>query len=273
MIIAVVPAQNEEKRIGVVLHQLLNLKIDRIVVVLNGSQDNTLRIIQRFKSSRVEIIHFKESLGIDVPRAVGAKYACKLGARHVLFVDGDLVGNIGYELNLLMENCVKNHLDLALTNCYPTPPQPCYLTKIIIYFRQLLSQETGLMNTIDISTPSHGPHIISHRLLETIPFKSFAVPPVEMVLALKQGFTIAIGVEIPHSRLGSSIKSVKHSQMIAQTIAGDCLEALCVYRGEPRSRKYNGIDYIGYHHTRRWGLLETFLPEVDFMNGPNKKSP
>ena len=266
MIAAVVPAQNEEKRIGVVLHQLLNLKVDKIIVVLNGSYDNTLREIQSFKSSRIEVIHFKDPLGIDVPRAVGAKYAYKMGARHVLFVDGDMVGNIGYELNLLMENCLKNNLDLALTNCYPTAPQPCYLTKIIIYFRQLLNQETGLIDMIDISTPSHGPHMISRGMLEIIPYKDFAVPPIEMVLALKQGLNIAIGVEIPHTRLGSSIKNVKHSQMIAQTIAGDCLEALCVFRGEPRSRKYHGMDYIGYHNTRRWDLLEVFFIEVDFMN-------
>ncbi len=266
MIVAVVPAQNEENRIGIVLHQLLNIGIDRIIVVLNGSNDSTLRDIEQLKSNRIEIIHFQESLGIDVPRAVGAKYACKSGASYVLFVDGDLVGNIGYELKRLKENCLKQKMDLALTNCYPTAPQPCYLTRIILYFRQLLNQKTGLLNRIGFSTPSHGPHMISRRLLEAIPYKEFAVPPVEMVLALKQGFTISIGVEIPHSQLGSSIKNSKHSQMIAQTIAGDCLEAICVYRGMPRNRSYHGIDYIGYHDHRRWDLLESFLTKIDRMS-------
>ncbi len=265
MIFAVVPAHNEEKRIGVVLHQLLTLKIERIIVVLNGSSDNTLREIHRVQSSRIEIINFKEKLGIDVPRAAGAKYACKLGAEHVLFVDGDLVGNIAYELNLLLENSVKNRLDLGLTDCYPTTPQLCNLTKIIIYFRQLLNQEIGVIDSLGISSPSHGPHMVSRRLLKSIPMKDFAVPPVEMVMALKSGFKIAKGVEIPHNRLGSSIKNLEHSQLIAQTIAGDCLEALCIYKDQPRSRSHEGINYIGYDNTRRWDLLKAFFSEVDAM--------
>ncbi|UNC90684.1 glycosyltransferase family 2 protein [Candidatus Contubernalis alkaliaceticus] len=274
MISAVVPAQNEEKRIGIALHQLLNLKIDKIIVVLNGSSDNTLGEIHRLKSSRIEIINFKEKLGIDVPRAVGAKYAYKLGAKYVLFVDGDLVGNIAYELNLLLENCIKNRLDLSLTDCYPTTPKLCYLTKIIVFFRQLLNQETGLIDSLGISSPSHGPHIVSRRLLETIPIKELAVPPIEMVMALKSGLKIAKGVEIPHSRLGSSIKNLEHSQLIAQTIAGDCLEALTIYKNQPRNREYNGIKYMGYHSTRRWDLLAAFFSQVDNMKSAyNKKLP
>ncbi|PKM79790.1 MAG: glycosyl transferase family 2 [Firmicutes bacterium HGW-Firmicutes-13] len=263
MLFAVIPAKNEENRIGIILHQLINLGVNRIVVVLNGSTDNTLKEVKSKKFPGLDILYFKNSLGIDVPRAVGAKYAYQEGARFVLFVDGDLIGNIGHDLKSLINKSMVNNLDLNMTNCYPTLPQLTYLTKIIIHFRQLLNQETGLIEKIGISSPSHGPHLVSRRLLEKVPFKELAIPPVEMVMALKEGLKIDVGVEIPHNRLGSSIKNNHHSQMIVKTIAGDCLEALSIYQGKQRSRFYEGVEYIGYHKYRRWDLLANFLAEFN----------
>lgn len=263
MLFAVVPAKNEENRIGIILHQLINLKVNRIVVVLNGSTDNTLKEVKNKRVPGLDVLYFKDSLGIDVPRAVGAKYAFREGASFVLFVDGDLIGNIGHELKYLIQKSIKNNIDLNLTNCYPTFPHFSYFTKIIVCFRHLLNQETGLIEKIGISSPSHGPHLVSRKLLQKVSFSDFAIPPVEMVMALKEGLKIDVGVEIPHNRLGSSIKNSHHSQMIVETIAGDCLEALSVYQGKPRNRCYKGVEYIGYHSQRRWDLLSGFLPELD----------
>ncbi len=266
MIYAIVPTQNEENRIGAVLRQLLDLNIDSIVAVLNGSTDKTLQEINKNRSSNLELLYFNESLGIDIPRAIGAKYAYLNGARYVLFIDGDMVGNISNELNCLIQNTIKKNLDLGLTNCYPNLPTKNYLSRKITFFRQLLNNEIGLINKIGISVPSHGPHMVSRKLLTHVPFKELAVPPVEMVLAFKNGLNIDISVEIPHCLLGSSIKNHYHNQMITQTIAGDCLEALSVYQQKPRSRIYKNVEYIGYHKDRRCDMLANFLPELDEMN-------
>ncbi len=271
MIYAVVPAQNEEKRIGAVLRHLLNLKIDNIVVILNGSRDNTLQEIKKIKAGNLEVIFFRDSLGIDVPRALGAKYAYSNGAHHVLFVDGDMVGDISNELHCLIQNTIKKDLDLGMTNCYPNISAKNYLTRQITFFRQLLNREIGLLDKIGISIPSHGPHMVSRRLLTRVPFEELAVPPVEMVLAYMENLSIGISVEIPHCLLGSSIKNYYHNQMITRTIAGDCLEALSVYQQRPRSRVYKNFEYVGYHRERRWDMLANFLPDMEKLNIQKEK--
>ncbi|RQD74680.1 MAG: glycosyltransferase [Candidatus Syntrophonatronum acetioxidans] len=270
MLFAVVPAQNEENRIEIIINQLLNLPLGRVIIVLNGSSDRTFHKVKKIKSHRLELLIFRESLGIDIPRAVGAKYAFSRGAQGVLFVDGDLVGNISGKLKELLDNSLKKGLDLALTNCYPQRGTQSFMTRTINHYRQLLNEEAGIFNKIGISVPSHGPHLVSRRLLNTIPFKELAIPPVELALASREGLNIGIGAEIPHSLLGSRIKDHQHNRAIVHTIVGDCLEAISLLQKKPRSRFCYGIEYRGYHHQRRFDLLAGFRPSP--RQGKNKKA-
>ena len=271
MIFAVVPAQNEENRIEIIISQLFNLPLDRIVVVLNGSTDRTSHKVCKLKSPRLDVLFFRESLGIDIPRGVGARYAFFQGAQHVLFVDGDLVGNISSKLRQLLVNSHEKNLDLGLINCYPKKGAHSWMTRTLNYYRSLLNKEAGLIDKIGVSMPSHGPHLVSRRLLKTIPFKELAIPPVELALASIKGLNVDIGAEIPHNLLGSRIKNFHHNRTIVHTIVGDCLEALCLLQGKPRSRIYNGIEYNGYHHLRRFDLLANFMPSPG--KDINKKAP
>lgn len=103
MLAAVVPAKNEEKRIAQVLRSLRSLGPDIILPVVNGCTDGTLDEIQALGWPEIKVVYFRESLGIDVPRAVGAKTARDLGAECVLFVDGDMVGDLAPALQDLVE--------------------------------------------------------------------------------------------------------------------------------------------------------------------------
>lgn len=257
MLFAVVPAQNEEKRIGVLLEQLAGLaEIHHTLLVINGSTDRTAEVVKKSKIKHLTTVIFRESLGIDVPRAIGAYHAYRQGAGYILFVDGDLTGDIAGQLKELIDNSIKGGLDLGLTDCYPSPPPLNHHIQKLFFFRQMLSRETGLDKKIGISSPSHGPHLVSRRLLDHIPFRELAIPPVEMVMAWKKGLSLDIGTVIPHRQLGSSVKGYLHNHLIVQTIAGDCLEALCLFRDIPRQRTYEGQEYTGYHRQRRWDLLD-----------------
>jgi len=194
-----------------------------------------------------------------VPRAVGAKLAYAAGADYTLFVDGDMVGEISCELKILLDNTIKYDLDLALTDCYPDKKAATNLQGPLFYWRYFLNQELGLLEKIKISTPSHGPHVISHRILSNIPWEDLAVPPTLLVHAVRKNFRTGIAVAIPHIQLGSSLKNQTHSQLITETIIGDCLEALHMARSQPRSRHFNGKLYLGYHSQRRFDLLEQFI--------------
>ena len=119
MIAAVIPVLNEEKTINHVLQNLFNVPVNLAIPVLNGSIDQTANIISDLQDTRVQPVIFNEALGIDVPRAIGAFSAYKLGATSVLFIDGDMGGEFATNLRELVSTVTESGTDLALTDCYP----------------------------------------------------------------------------------------------------------------------------------------------------------
>jgi glycosyltransferase involved in cell wall biosynthesis len=253
---AVIPVQNEGARIGRVLDTILTLPVDLVLPVVNGSRDDSRRIVESYPADRISLIHFEEPLGLDVPRAVGALAAYRREAEVVLFVDGDMEGEIGTVLEKLVA-ATKSGVDLSLTDCYP-PGQENELTPLVaqlLGIRRLLNQALGLAH-LGSASLSHGPHAVSRRFLERVPFRELAVPPVAHVLAARQALRIEVAAAVPHYALGSPDRGPRHAQLIAETIIGDHLEAFCVLNNEKRSRNLLGVTFSGYNHHRRWDLLQ-----------------
>ncbi|MEL7564632.1 MAG: glycosyltransferase family 2 protein [Dehalobacterium sp.] len=258
MFAAVVPAQNENIRVKQVIQNLLKLPLDLIIPVINGCQDNTLELCLSLTSPKIYILYSPLSLGIDIPRAVGAHFAYISGAEGVIFIDGDMNMNLTYPLSMLIDS-VKSGTDCALTNCYPYIYSRHPLAKKVLRYREKLNRKIGLFHELGLASPSHGPHGVSRKLLESIPISTLAVPPVEVAYAKICGLKIDVSAAISHQKLGSREKPFLHTKMIAHTIIGDCLEGLAVLNGTPRHRSDGGFIYDGYHPFRRFDLLEKFL--------------
>ncbi len=255
---AVVPAWNEEGRIGKVLKQLADLPLNKIIVIANGCQDNTIEEINQFGDSRLDLHSFSSKLGVDLPRAIGAKIALDYHAQGVLFIDGDMTGAPKNQLLQLMTGIEKG-LDLALTNCYPFIPYRYYHAAIVCHFRARVNRELGLFQKLGLASPSHGPQGVSKKFLETIPLRELAIPPVTLALAKQSHLQIGVTARIPSHQLESHFRGTRHEEMIFQTIIGDHLEALSLIKGKPRNRFYQGDRVLGYHPERRFDLLEAFL--------------
>lgn len=261
MIAAVVPVKNEESFLKRTIETLLSISCDLVIPVINGSTDSSQSIVQQQRTPRINPLYFKEALGIDVPRAVGAKAALDQGASAVLFVDGDMSGNIADNLKELISKVASNSVDMALTNCYPAEYMVSLssLATSVLRIRRKLNRVIGLEQVIGGASPSHGPHAVSSRFLRSVPLREMAIPPVSLGLAAKTGLEICVGTTVPHKALGSPERGPLHAELIAKTIIGDCLEAIQAYRGEKRTRSLNSVDYDGYHTLRRWDLLDDFL--------------
>lgn len=258
MQIAVVPAQNEEKRIQTVLTNLLSLPLDKIVTVINGSEDQTLERVLAIPDRKIEALYFRDKLGLDVPRAIGAKRALELNADLVLFLDGDMVGQFNNNLLELIE-AIKQGLDVALTDCYSDPPQKNALVNELLACRRMLNEKLDLLDQLGLANPSHGPHALSRKALNTIPLYELAVPPMVLAYAKLYNLNVGIATKIPHQELGSRVKGVLHAEKIVQTICGDCLEAISFFEGRPRSRKYAGTNFTGYHQERNFRFLREII--------------
>ncbi|WP_213973797.1 glycosyltransferase family 2 protein [Tepidanaerobacter acetatoxydans] len=259
MNVAVVPAKNEQGRIGKVLTLLQQTSVEKIVVVVNGSQDDTMQEIKALNMKNVEILYFAQELGIDIPRAIGAYQAYTGGAACVVFVDGDLVGNIRIQINELIYAITTNMTDLAMTDCYPELNYSSTLAEQTLFFRTLLNLNLGFYDKIGVATPSHGPHAVSRKLLELIDFRDFAVPPVVLAFAVRQKLSVDVPTKLPQKQLGSKIRNYFHAKKIADTIIGDTIEAINYFSDKPRTRCYLNKEYQGYNPFRRFDILEKFL--------------
>lgn len=262
MLCTVVPVQNEAENIERVMSTLLSLPAAIIIPVINGSTDRSADILAEFPRDRVRVLQFDSPLGIDVPRAVGAAYARRLGADIVLFVDGDMIGNIRRDLIGLIDSLRENEADVALTNCYPEQYRPSSIqAKHLCFIRELFNVMIGYGH-LGTASPSHGPHAVSRRFLETVPIRDLGVPPVSMAICAQAGLKAVVGAVIPHCALGSPDKSSAHTRRIWDTLMGDHLEAFAVYHEKERSRALYGTTFDGYHSARRFELLEAFLKSM-----------
>ena len=261
---AVIPAKNEAEGIGKVLANIKIWKPDLIVVVANGCTDATIDEALAAGPRNTHIIEFSEPLGIDVPRAVGAKYAYELGAETIVFIDGDMSGNLSRAIIDLLAGTASG-TDLALINCYPYITRRLKLTERMLDFRKLLNFELGLLNSLGVASPCHGPHAISRNLINKIGFTPLAIPPLELAMAKTEGCRIAVHSALPHVYLSSKIRANAHSRLVAETIIGDCIEGIRFNRGEKRNRCWEGIEYDGYNSQRRWDLLEASLKNLSCL--------
>lgn len=264
---AVIPARNEAGRIATAVRTVLLTGVERIVVVANGCEDGTERAVDGLQRShelghRIELLRFDEALGVDVPRAVGAAYCYAQGARHVLFYDGDLIGQHADALRRMVEAAGRFDLDLALSDMYGTAHHRDTASDLLLRLRRDLNDKLGLLPRIGLSNPAHGPHIVSRRLLKELSLTDLAKPPLVLAQAAQAGLRIDALAYIPQARLGSAHKGPVHFERVRDTIIGDLLEARCLLEGRPRSRAFMGEHYDGYNSERRFDLLQRYVESL-----------
>lgn len=250
----VIPAQNEEKSILATLTTALRLPFQRIIPVVNGCSDQTLELIRTIPDPRLHIVYFPEALGIDIPRAVGAVYAKSLHTEGILFLDGDMSGNLYANLEQLLA-ALDAGVDMALTNCYPYITHRAKLANLVLKFRARVNRELDLYKTLGLATPTHGPHALSARALAALEPESLAIPPLSLVQARRAHLTIKVATSIPHEALRSPRKHRRHARLLSETIMGDCVMAIRAAQGRPPERTVGKHSLLGYHPMRRFDLL------------------
>lgn len=111
LVTIIIPTHNSESTLPKVLESLLTIELDKklveIIIVDEGSNDNTLRIIKEFaeynadKFYKIKIIRFNENIGVSHARNVGIKQA---NGRFIFLLDSDVLLKKG-TLSRLMELC------------------------------------------------------------------------------------------------------------------------------------------------------------------------
>ncbi|MEK7177783.1 MAG: glycosyltransferase family 2 protein [Patescibacteria group bacterium] len=106
----IVPAYNEEKKIGGVLKSLINSSlIDEIIVINDGSNDKTLSIIKKFK--KIILINLKKNHGKSYVIVKGIE---KSTGDIVIFIDADLTGLNDSHLGNLINPLISGKKEIVI---------------------------------------------------------------------------------------------------------------------------------------------------------------
>ncbi|WFR64752.1 glycosyltransferase family A protein [Paenibacillus amylolyticus] len=220
---AVVCACNEEHTLGQVLLQLKRLPLTDIIVVLNGTTDDSLK--QVLRQPGLTVVYEPDRAGHDVGRALGAKMT---DAETVLFVDGDMVVPAEELAPFLF--AVDRGQDVALNNL--TSLLPAFagqdeVSRIKAYLNRTLGRADLGCNSMTAV-----PHALSRRMIQTVKPASLAVPPKAQSLAIQHGMSVSAPSQVDVIRSNRLRPGNTGSgNDVARLIIGDHLEALATLLG------------------------------------------
>lgn len=214
----IITVMNEAETISSVVEQLHRLQLDEIIVVVNGSSDNSFPILRKLTKSI--IIHYPQALGHDVGRAVGAKIA---QSDILLFLDGDF--SIYAEHLVPFIYAVQCGMDVALNNISPYLGN--FLSRDSVTIMKEFVNRTMGRQDLSANSLTAVPHALSRTAVEAIGYKNLFIPPVAQVIAIQQGLKIGAPLSVDViTKNKIREKNVGPSNPVAKMIIGDHLEAL-----------------------------------------------
>ncbi|MDO8885453.1 glycosyltransferase family 2 protein [Candidatus Oleimmundimicrobium sp.] len=106
----IIPAYNEAKRIGLVLDEAIKVQlIDEIIVVDDGSTDDTAEVAKKYK--RVKVINREENGGKGAALSTGID---STDAAILVLIDADLIGLKTVHIESLIKPLLEEDLDMTL---------------------------------------------------------------------------------------------------------------------------------------------------------------
>jgi glycosyltransferase involved in cell wall biosynthesis len=162
MIIAVVPAYNEEKNIGSVVRSLFEI-VDKVIVVDDGSADRTFEVA---KNAGAHVLKHIINRGQGAALQTGHDFAKKINADYVIHFDGDaqfLASDIPNALEKLkQENC-----DVLFGSRFLNVNSnlPFFKKRIILPIAKVVNM---LFGSIKLSDAHNGFRILNKKALEKV---------------------------------------------------------------------------------------------------------
>ncbi|GAA4702208.1 glycosyltransferase [Brevibacillus fulvus] len=215
----IIPACNEAATIQQVIGEAAQIEPAEIIVVANGSTDQTAALARQAGASTLEL---SVPLGVDCGRALGAKYAT---GELLLFVDADFAipASDLYPFALAL----SQGIDLALndTNYYP----PAHIAKTTsLAARYALNALIGRTD-LGVSSMLTVPFGLNKNALEAIGWPRLICPPLAQTALSLAGCAISHAHRVEIDRL-NRFRPEKHLtvdtlSLAAEQIVGDHMEA------------------------------------------------
>ncbi len=159
--------QVKKKTIANVIKEVRKAGVEEIIVAANGADEVT---VKRAIEAGATVLHYKQRLGHNVPRAIGAMYS---SGEVCLFVDGDIVISAEH-LRPYLE-AADQGVDVALNNleCLLDEVHPIHSVSASKYFLNIVCKRPDLT----INTTTAIPHAIKRDVMEKVSYESLIIPP------------------------------------------------------------------------------------------------
>jgi len=174
----VIPVKNEAKTLQEVIKEVRKLEPLEVIVIVNGSTDESERIA---KSMGAHTIVYKNALGHDVGRAIGAEVS---KGDILLFVDGDFSIK-AYDL-YPFARAIADGLDVALNKSEDEKS----LSHSVQAWKFLLN-EINDRGDLWMSSLTAVPHALSKQTVNKIGTDVLASPPMAMLKCFQNQLSIA----------------------------------------------------------------------------------
>lgn len=122
----IIPAKDEGRRIAGVLHQVLNAGYSNIVVVNDGSMDNTAEVAQKFG---VCIVNHMINLGAGAATQTGIEYALQKKADVIVTIDADHQ-HMPADIKNLVDTLINKKVDIVIGSRFLNKTNKIPVTRI-----------------------------------------------------------------------------------------------------------------------------------------------
>ncbi|MDK2563182.1 glycosyltransferase family 2 protein [Romboutsia sedimentorum] len=203
----IIPAYNEADKIKDTLENIIDInEINEIIVVDDGSSDNTVEIASNIKNDKVKVFKLDKNRGKGYALNYGLKISMK-NADIIGFLDGDL-GSSSSEIKKLITPILNDEADVIIAKFPPAKKKGG-----LGFVKGLAKQSVLDMTGVELDATLSGQRIFKKEVLERfdeIPF-GYGVEVGMTIDMLKHGYKIKeVLVDMTHTETGRNLKGFVH---------------------------------------------------------------
>lgn len=203
----IMPAYNEASKIKNTLENIYSIEeIDEIIVVDDGSSDNTSEIVSTIESKKIKLFKLEQNKGKGYALNYGLNIAME-NADIIGFLDADL-GSSSKEVKKLIDSILNNEADVIIAKFPPAKKKGG-----LGFVKGLAKKSVLEMTGKELDATLSGQRLFKKEVLnkfDKIPF-GYGVEVGMTIDILKYGYTIKeVLVNMTHSETGRDLKGFIH---------------------------------------------------------------
>ena len=203
----IMPAYNEASKIKNTLENIYSIEeIDEIIVVDDGSSDNTSEIVSSIENKKIKLFKLEQNKGKGYALNYGLNIAME-NADIIGFLDADL-GSSSKEVKKLIDSILNNEADVIIAKFPPAKKKGG-----LGFVKGLAKKSVLEMTGKELDATLSGQRLFKKEVLnkfDEIPF-GYGVEVGMTIDILKYGYTIKeVLVNMTHSETGRDLKGFIH---------------------------------------------------------------